>query len=71
MKTFIRTKSGRVREKLVYVNRKDYDRLKAGGMDSDEMAKVLRKYANAAEGETVDGWGEAQVKQVSNGCLTK
>ena len=44
IKTFVRTKSGRLKEKMVYVSRSDYDKMKSGGLDANEMMKVLKKY---------------------------
>lgn len=66
IKTFVRTKSGRLKEKTVYVNKSDYDKIKAGGMEAKEMMKVLKKYVKTEDGEKIDGWGEAVTKQV---CL--
>lgn len=65
IKTFVRTKSGKLKEKTVYVNKSDYDKIKTGGMDAKDMMKVLKKYVKPKNGEKIDGWGEAETKQVS------
>ena len=65
IKTFVRTKSGRLKEKMVYVSRSDYNKMKSGGLDANEMMKVLKKYVKPQDGEKIDGWGEAEVKQVT------
>lgn len=64
IKTFVRTKSGRLKEKMVYVSKSDYDKMKSGNMDANEMMKVLKKYVKPEAGEKIDGWGEAVMKQV-------
>lgn len=70
IKTFVRTKSGRLKEKMVYVSKSDYDKMKQGGMDAAEMMKVLKKYVKPEDGEKIDGWGEAEMKQVSESSLS-
>lgn len=65
IKTFIRTKSGRLIEKLVYVSKSDYDKIKSGAMDSSAILDVLKKYVKPEDGQTLDGWGEAEMKLVS------
>lgn len=64
IKTFIRTKSGRLIEKLVYVSKSDYDKIKSGDMDAGAILDVLKKYVKPGEGEKLDGWGEAEMKMV-------
>lgn len=71
IKTFVRTKSGRLKEKSVYVSKTDYDNIKSGDMNADSMINVLKKYANTGEGETIDGWGEVQTKQIKTTVRTK
>ena len=50
--TYIRTKSGRRIAKTVYVNKSDYEAIKRGDVDANE---VLKKYVKTNEGETLDG----------------
>ena len=52
-------------EKLVYVSKSDYDKIKAGDMDSSAILDVLKKYVKTEDGEKLDGWGEAEMKVVS------
>ena len=52
-------------EKLVYVSKSDYDKIKAGDMDSSAILDVLKKYVKTEVGEKLDGWGEAEMKVVS------
>ena len=65
IKTYIRTKSGRLKEKLVYVSKSDYDKIKSGEMDESAVMDVLRKYVKPEDGEKLDGWGEAEMKVVN------
>ena len=65
IKTFVRTKSGRLKEKLVYVSKADFDKMKSGEMSTEDVMKTLRRYVKPEDGERIDGWGEAQMKQVS------
>ena len=52
-------------EKLVYVSKSDYDKIKAGDMNSSAILDVLKKYVKTEDGEQLDGWGEAEMKVVS------
>lgn len=65
IKTYVRTKSGRLKEKLVYVSKSDYDKIKSGEIDSAQVMEVLKKYVKTEDGEKIDGWGEAEMKTVS------
>lgn len=68
IKTFIRTKSGKLVERLVYVTKDDYEKIKQGGGDPRE---ILKKYVKPKAGERIDGWGEAEMKQVKTYVRTK
>ncbi|KAF6022896.1 hypothetical protein EB796_018797 [Bugula neritina] len=71
IKTYVRTKSGRLKEKMVYVSKSDYDKIKAGNMNTEEVMKVLNKYVKPEDGEKIDGWGEAEVRQIKTMVRTK
>ncbi|GFO14402.1 hypothetical protein PoB_004090700 [Plakobranchus ocellatus] len=62
----VRTKSGRIVDKLVYVSKDDYEAIKAGKKDAKD---VLSKYA--ADGEAVEGWGEAKMRTIKTYVRTK
>lgn len=66
IKTYVRTKSGRLIEKLVYVSKEDYDAITAGKVDAKDL---LKKYVK--EGETVEGWDEAKMKIIKTFVRTK
>lgn len=66
IKTYIRTKSGRLIEKLVYVSKEDYDAITSGQADAKDL---LKKYAK--EGETIEGWDEAKMKTIKTFVRTK
>lgn len=66
--TWVRTKSGRRVQKLVYVSKDDYDALKRGDVDATEL---LKKYIRTEDGETIEGWGEAELKAVKTMIRTK
>lgn len=48
------------------MSKSDYDKIKSGEMDSGAVLDVLKKYVKAEDGETLDGWGEAEMKVVSH-----
>ena len=50
--TYIRTKSGRRIAKTVYVSKRDYEAIKRGEVDANQ---VLKKYINTKDGEKIDG----------------
>ncbi|RUS85817.1 hypothetical protein EGW08_006446 [Elysia chlorotica] len=62
----VRTKSGRIIDKIVYVSKEDYEAIKAGKKDAKD---VLSKYAE--EGEAVEGWGEAKMRTIKTYVRTK
>ena len=64
--TLVRTKSGRLIEKVVYVTKDEYDAITTGKMDAKD---VLKKYAK--DGETVEGWKEAKMKTIKTMVRTK
>ena len=66
IKTYVRTKSGRLIEKLVYVSKEDYDAITAGGADAKAL---LKKYAK--DGEVIEGWDEAKMKTIKTYVRTK
>ena len=66
--TWIRTKSGRRVAKTVYVSKSEYDAIKEGRVDA---SSILKKYVNAEDGETFDGWGEAEMKTIKTFVRTK
>ncbi|KAK6175190.1 hypothetical protein SNE40_013705 [Patella caerulea] len=66
IKTFVRTKSGRIVEKMVYVSKEDYEAIKEGKKDAKE---ILKQYVNADE--QVAGWEEAKMKTIKTYVRTK
>ncbi|KAH9510115.1 hypothetical protein Btru_043506 [Bulinus truncatus] len=68
IKTYVRTKSGRLIEKLVYVSKEDYDAIKAGKKDAKE---ILKNYLKPEDGETIEGWGEAKMRTIKTYVRTK
>ena len=66
IKTYVRTKSGRLVEKLVYVSKEDYEAITTGKADAKSL---LKKYAK--EGETIEGWDEAKMKTIKTYVRTK
>ncbi|CAL1528526.1 unnamed protein product [Lymnaea stagnalis] len=68
IKTYVRTKSGRLVEKLVYVSKEDYDAIKAGTKDAKD---VLKNYIKTEDGETIEGWGEAKMRTIKTYVRTK
>ncbi|XP_061187777.1 uncharacterized protein LOC133195840 [Saccostrea echinata] len=66
IKTYVRTKSGRLIEKLVYVSKEDYDAITQGKGDAKAL---LKKYAK--DGEVIEGWDEAKMKTIKTYVRTK
>ena len=66
--TWIRTKSGRRVQKTVYVSREEYDAMKRGEIDAKS---VLQKYMKKEELAGLEGWGEAEMKQIKTYIRTK
>ncbi|XP_074645814.1 uncharacterized protein LOC141902071 [Tubulanus polymorphus] len=68
IKTYIRTKSGRLIEKLVYVSKSEYEAMKRGDIDAKDL---LKKYIQVKDGETIEGWGEAKMRTITTTVRTK
>ncbi|XP_041349516.1 uncharacterized protein LOC121368836 [Gigantopelta aegis] len=66
--TFVRTKSGRLIEKLVYVSKEEYDDIKSGKVDAKD---ILQKYVKTEDGEVIEGWGEAKMRTIKTHVRTK
>lgn len=66
IKTYVRTKSGRLIEKVVYVSKDDYEAITGGKVDAKSL---LKKYVK--EGESVEGWDEAKMKTIKTFVRTK
>ena len=52
----------------IYVSKEEYELMKAGKLDADAL---LKKYVKLEEGETMDGWGEAEMRAVKMFVRTK
>ncbi|XP_064617427.1 uncharacterized protein LOC135481681, partial [Liolophura sinensis] len=68
IKTYVRTKSGRLIEKLVYVSKDEYNAMQEGKVDAKEL---LKKYIKPEDGETIEGWGEQEMKTIKTYVRTK
>ncbi|XP_059175867.1 uncharacterized protein LOC131955682 [Physella acuta] len=68
IKTYVRTKSGRLIEKLVYVSKEDYDAIKAGTKDAKD---VLKNYLKTEDGEQIEGWEDAKMRTIKTYVRTK
>ena len=64
--TWVRTKSGRLVQKTVYISKEEYDRMKAGELDPES---VLKKYLG--NGEKFEGWEETEMKAIKTFIRTK
>ena len=56
IKTFVRTKSGRLIEKVVMVNQEDYDKMMELKKQGKDPNSILEKYLNLEEGQKLEGW---------------
>lgn len=68
IKTWIRTKSGRLIEKIVYVSKEEYEAMQRGEIDAKDL---LRRKMKLGEGETIEGWKEAKMRQIKTWVRTK
>ena len=67
IKTKVRTKSGRMLEKIVYVNKEDYEAIKTGKKNA---VKILSEYLKEEQLEVTD-WEEAKMKTIKAFVRTK
>ena len=66
--TWVRTKSGRRVQRTVYVSKDEYEAMKRGEVDA---RSVLKKYMKPDEVKNLEGWGEAEMKQIKTYVRTK
>lgn len=64
VKTYIRTKSGRLIERIVFMSEEDYNKFLEGGGDAEAM---LKKYLSKEEAENLESWDKEEVSQSRNG----
>ena len=68
IKTYIRTKSGRLVERIVFLSEEDYNKFMEGGGDA---AEVLKKYLSKDEADNLDSWDKEEVRHYSiSHCLS-
>ena len=58
VKTYIRTKSGNLIERIVFMSEEDYNKFLEGGADAEEM---IKKYLSKEEAENLDSWDKEEV----------
>uniref|UniRef100_A0A1I8I866 Reverse transcriptase domain-containing protein n=1 Tax=Macrostomum lignano TaxID=282301 RepID=A0A1I8I866_9PLAT len=68
IKTVVRTKSGRVIEKIVYVSRDEYDKIQRGEVDANA---VLRRRLNLKDGEQLEKWSAPKMRTITTRIRTK
>lgn len=58
IKTYIRTKSGKLVERVVFLSKDDYEKFTKGGGDASD---VLKKYLTKEEANNLDSWDKEEV----------
>ena len=58
VKTYIRTKSGNLIERIVFMSEEDYNKFIEGGAEAEEM---LKKYLSKEEAENLESWDKEEV----------
>ena len=61
LRTYIRTKSGKLVERIVFMSEEDYNKFMEGG-----AAEVLKKYLSKDEVENLDSWDMEEVLLLRN-----
>ena len=61
VRTYIRTKSGKLVERIVFMSEEDYNKFMEGG-----AAEVLKKYLSKDEVENLDSWDMEEVLLLRN-----
>ena len=68
VKTYIRTKSGRIEERVVFLSEDDYKKFQSGGGDAMD---VLKKYLTKEEGENIQSYEKEEQKAITTWVRTK
>lgn len=67
IKTYIRTKSGRLVERIIFLSEEDYEAFKDGKNAKD----ILKKYLNKDEAKGLESWDKDEVKAIKTYVRTK
>ena len=67
VKTFIRTKSGRLVEKTILVSKEDYEKMQELKRQGKDPASILNKYVSINKGDVIEGFkkNEAEPMKVN------
>ncbi|KAL3310740.1 hypothetical protein Ciccas_010692 [Cichlidogyrus casuarinus] len=68
IKTYVRTKSGRLIERIVYISKSDFDAINRGELDANAL---LHKRMGLKEGETIEGFQEEKMHYIIAKVRTK
>ena len=68
IKTYVRTKSGKVVEKVVFLSEDDYKKLQEGGA---EALDVLKKYLTQEEAQNIQSYEKEEQKAITTWVRTK
>lgn len=58
VKTYIRTKSGNLVERIIFMSEEDYNKFVEGGGDAAEM---IKKYLSKDEADNLESWDKEEV----------
>ena len=68
IKTYIRTKSGRLIEKIVWMTEDDYQAFQAGGKIAED---ILKQYLSKEEANGLESWDQEEQKAITAWVRTK
>ena len=62
IKTYIRTKSGRLVERMVFVSAEDYEKMQKG--DKSLAEQLLKKYLSADDAKNLQSWDKEEQRAI-------
>ena len=72
IKTYIRTKSGRLEERVIYLSEEDYQAFIKDGGDGGAFAEeIIKKYLSADDAKNLASWDAEEQKAVTTYVRTK
>ena len=70
VKTWIRTKSGRLVEKTILMTKEDYEKLEQLKKEGKDPNEIFSKYMSMKNGDKIESWSKKEGRAMKVGCFS-
>ena len=70
VKTWIRTKSGRLVEKTILMTKEDYEKLEQLKKEGKDPNEIFSKYMSMEDGDKIESWSKKEGRAMKVGCFS-